>query len=141
LKPNPQSSRNLTPQIATRAYELYEQQGRQDGQSVQNWDKAEREVREDQAKAEAKPGTLAEPKPETKAAEPKPEGEIEPQTEANAQPKPETKVKTPSDLTPQLVKRVHELYEELGRQEVRAVEELEKAERENRKDEPDGPQK
>jgi len=32
-------------------------------------------------------------------------------------------------------------YEELGRQEVRAVEELEKAERENRKDEPDGLQK
>jgi len=29
-------------------------------------------------------------------------------------------------------------YEEPGRQEVRAVEELEKAKRENRKDEPDG---
>jgi hypothetical protein len=28
-------------------------------------------------------------------------------------------------LTPQLVKRVHELYEELGREEVRAVEKLE----------------
>jgi H+-transporting ATPase len=121
---------DLTPQIATRAYELYEQQGRQDGQSVQDWEKAEREIREDQGKAEAKP--------ETKAAEPKPEAEVEPQTEANAKPKTETKVKTPSDLTPQLVKRVHELYEELGRQEVRAVEELEKAERENRKDEPDG---
>jgi H+-transporting ATPase len=62
---------DLTPQIATRAYELYEQQGHQDGQSVQNWDKAEREVREDQAKAEAKPETLAEPKPETEAAESK----------------------------------------------------------------------
>jgi len=36
----------------------------------------------------------------------------------------------PSDLTPQLVKRVHELYEELGREEVRAVEDLEKAKRE-----------
>ncbi len=62
---------DLTPQIATRAYELYEQQGHQDGQSVQNWDKAEREVREDQAKAEAQPETLAEPKPETEAAESK----------------------------------------------------------------------
>ena len=38
-------------------------------------------------------------------------------------------------LTPQLVKRVHELYEELGREDVRAVEDWEKAERENRKDE------
>ncbi len=145
VEPKPEAkaktTSDLTPLIATRAYELYEEQGRRDGQSVQDWDKAEREVREDQAKAEAKSETLAEPKPETKAAEPKPEAEIEPQTEANAQPKPETKVKTQSDLTPQLVKRVHELYEELGRQEVRAVEELEKAARDNRKDEPDGPHK
>jgi len=132
---------DLTMQIATRAYELYEQQGRQDGQSVQNWDKAEREVREDQAKSDVKPETLAEPMTETKAARPKPEAEVEPQTEVNAEHQPETRVRTPSDLTPQLVKRVHELYEELGRLEVRAVEELEKAERENRKDEPHGPQK
>lgn len=32
-----------------------------------------------------------------------------------------------------IVKRVHKLYEELGRENVRAVEELEKAERENQK--------
>ena len=51
--------------------------------------------------------------------------------------KPEAKAATPSDLTPQLVKRVHQLYEDLGRQEVQAVEELEKAEREQHKDEPD----
>jgi H+-transporting ATPase len=87
----------LTPQIATRAYELYEQQGRRDGQSVQNWDKAEREIRNDQAKAELKPETKAEP---------------------------------PSDLTPQLVKRVHKLYEEPGGEDIRAVQELERAKQE-----------
>jgi H+-transporting ATPase len=32
-------------------------------------------------------------------------------------------------LTPQLVKRVHELYEDLGRKEVQEVEEWEKAKR------------
>jgi H+-transporting ATPase len=37
-------------------------------------------------------------------------------------------------LTPQIVKRVHELYEELGREDVREVEEWEKTERETRKD-------
>jgi H+-transporting ATPase len=37
-------------------------------------------------------------------------------------------------LTPQLVKRVHELYEELGRKDLQAVEDLEKAERENQKE-------
>jgi H+-transporting ATPase len=73
-----------------------------------------------------------EPQAEAKA-ETKPETKAEPQAEAKAE--PETKAKTPSDLTPQIVKRVHELYEELGREEVRAVEDWEKAERDNRKDE------
>jgi H+-transporting ATPase len=41
-------SLDLTPQIAARAYALYEQQGRKDGQSVQNWENAEREIRERQ---------------------------------------------------------------------------------------------
>jgi plasma-membrane proton-efflux P-type ATPase len=35
----------LTPQIAKRAYELYEQRGRQDGRAVQDWGQAEREIR------------------------------------------------------------------------------------------------
>jgi H+-transporting ATPase len=40
-------------------------------------------------------------------------------------------------LTPQLVERVHELYEELGREDVRAVQEWEEAERKIRKEESD----
>ena len=115
------TSSNLTPQIATRAYELYEQQGHRDGQSVQNWDKAEREIRKDEAKTEPKPEAKAEPKAEPKA-------------EIKAEPKPNAKAET--DLTPQLVKRVHALYEELGREDVQAVEDLEKSEHEKRKDEP-----
>ena len=140
---------DLTPQIAKRAYELYQERSRKDGPAVQDWEKAEREIRKDEVKAEAKPDAkatesnpdakatepksdakAAEPKPEAKAAEPKPEAkatESKPEAKAAA-PKPEAK--TPSDLTPQLVKRVHELYEELGREEVRAVEDLEKTERE-----------
>jgi H+-transporting ATPase len=39
---------DLTPQIAKRAYELYEQRGRQDGRAVQDWDQAEREIRENE---------------------------------------------------------------------------------------------
>jgi H+-transporting ATPase len=95
---------DLTPQIAKRAYELYQERSRKDGPAVQDWEKAEREIRKDEVKGESKP--------DAKATEPKPEA------------------KTPSDLTPQLVKRVHELYEELGREEVRAVEDLEKTKRE-----------
>ena len=166
---------DLRPQIAARAYELYEQQGRRDGQSLQNWDKAEREIRKDQAQAEPKPQTKAEPKPEVKAEpkpetkpEPKPEAktetapeiqpEVKPEAKAESQPeakadtkpeakpepktepapevKPEAKVEPPSDLTPQLIKRVHKLYEELGREDVRVVQELERAKQEMHKDEP-----
>ena len=40
---------DLTPQIATRAYELYQQRGRSDGKANQDWLEAERETRKDQA--------------------------------------------------------------------------------------------
>jgi H+-transporting ATPase len=196
---------DLTPQIAARAYELYERQGHRDGQSVQNWDKAEREIRATQTKAEPKaeskpaakagsapeakaqpnpdgnskpeakvdptPATKVEPKPDAKpeaTPEPKPEAKTESATEvkapatpeakavppsaAKAEPKPDLKadakptdkvepkpdgkaenkpkpgVKSAVEVSPQLVKRVHELYEQLGREDVRAVQEADEAE-------------
>jgi plasma-membrane proton-efflux P-type ATPase len=39
---------DMTPQIAERAYELYEQRGRQDGRAVQDWNQAEQEIRKDE---------------------------------------------------------------------------------------------
>jgi plasma-membrane proton-efflux P-type ATPase len=146
-QPEAKTPSDLTPQIAKRAYELYEQRGRQDGRAVQDWEQAKREIRKDEAKAEPKPEAKAEPKPEAKPepetraetkpeakSEATPEAKTEPKPETKAEPKPEAKAKTPSDLTPQIVKRVHELYEELGRKDLQAVEDLEKAEREIRKD-------
>ena len=38
--------------LAKRAYELYEQRGRQDGRAVQDWEQAERKIRKDEAKEE-----------------------------------------------------------------------------------------
>ena len=55
---------DLTPQIAQRAYELYEERGRKDARADQDWEKAEREIRKAEAEAEPKP---EEPKPETKS--------------------------------------------------------------------------
>jgi len=84
--------------------------------------------------AEAKPqatpveATAAEPAPGAAAAEPEPEAKTEPASEAQA--------KKPSDLTPQLIKRVHDFYAQLGREEVRAVQEWEKSEPKIREDEP-----
>jgi H+-transporting ATPase len=44
VKSKPES--DLTPQIAQRAYQLYEQEGRHDGHAKEDWEKAEREIRE-----------------------------------------------------------------------------------------------
>ena len=38
----------------------------------------------------------------------------------------DAKKKIPADLIPQMVKRVHELYEEIGRADVRAIQEWER---------------
>jgi len=38
---------DVTPQIAKRAYKLYEQRGRHDGRAVQDWRQAEQEIRKD----------------------------------------------------------------------------------------------
>ncbi len=132
-----ESPSDLTPQIAQRAYELYEKQGRKDGRADQDWDRAEREIRKetpDPAKAAPEPEAKTEPQPEAKE-EPKPEAKAGPKPEAKAEPQPEAK--TPSDVTPQLVKRVHELYEELGREDVRAVQDWEKAQREIQHEKPE----
>jgi len=82
---------DVTPQIAKRAYELYENRGRQ-GRSSSSGLGAGGARSQSRGEAEAK-----------------------------AKPKPEAKAETSSDLTPGIVRRVHELYEELGRENVRAV--------------------
>ena len=177
---------DLTPQIAARAYELYERQGHREGQSAQNWDKAEQEIRATQTKAEpeaeTKPAAKAESTPEANTqpgsdANSKPDAKIEPTPAAKVEPAPEVKAPTkpevaasplsavksepkpnlkadakPTDnvepnpgakleakhetngkpaaeVSPQLVQRVHKFYEQLGREDVRAVEESDEAER------------
>jgi H+-transporting ATPase len=144
-EPEPKISSDVTPQIAKRAYELYEQRAHSGGPAVQDWEKAEQEIRGNETKGEAKhedntkpepvakadPPKLEEkhaPTPELKAEESKPETKAEPKPEAKAdQPEPETKAKAQPDGTPKLVKRVHELYEELGREDVQSVQDWEKA--------------
>jgi H+-transporting ATPase len=41
---------DMTLRIAERAYELYERQGRRDGHAVEDWDQAQREIRNDEPK-------------------------------------------------------------------------------------------
>ncbi len=102
------------------------------------------------AKAESKPEVKdmrkpegnGEAKPDAKA-DPKSDGIEEPKLEAKTEAKPEIKDESqPEDkpafeVTPELVKRVHELYEELGREDVKAVQDWERTKRTNPKAAPD----
>jgi H+-transporting ATPase len=157
---------DLEPQIAKRAYELYEKGGRKDGRAVQDWKNAEQEIMQTKdktqpepksetkpdSKSEAKPDAKDEAKPDAKSeAKPDAKDEAKPDAKSVAKPdsksvakpdskdeaKPDSKDETVSNLTPQIVKRVHELYEELGREDVRAVEDLEKKKKDVQKDAPD----
>ena len=150
-KSEAKSPLELRPRIALRAYEPYEARDHHDGTAAQDWQKAEQEIRKNgtnglpateaktdkpnpevktepksEAKTEPKPEVTAEPKPEIKT-EPKPEAKTEPKPDATAEPKPEAKDKPQPDVSPQLVKQVHEAYEELGRKDVQSVQDWEKA--------------
>ena len=86
--------------------------------------------------AHAKRATSAAPALEVKA-ETKPNAKaataLKTKTEGNpnakSAPPPDIESKPPSDLKPKLVERVHALYEELGRQDVLAVQEFEQAQK------------
>jgi H+-transporting ATPase len=90
----------------------------------------------DPVKADPAPQATPETKSETKAQS-KPEVKAEPKVEARVELEPKPDAKTPSEVTPQLVKRVHELYEELGREDVKAVQDWEQAHRTTPKAAPD----
>jgi H+-transporting ATPase len=131
------TSVDLTPRIAKRAYKLYEDGGRKEGGAVQNWEKAESEIRKDLARSEPPGATTAESEPEVKdPPQPQPQTKTAPKSDMKPAPQPEAHAETPSEVPPQLIKRVHELYEQLGRQDVRAVEDWEKAQGEIRKERP-----
>ncbi len=96
---------DLNTQIGKRAYEIYEKQGHKDGQAANNWEEAEREIRQEKypakvepahkAKAALKPEAKAEPELKAKA---EPETEAEPKPEATEASKPEVKTKAAPDV-------------------------------------------
>jgi hypothetical protein len=59
-----------------------------------------------------------------------------PPSTVKAETNPEPNLKPAVEVSPQLVNRVHKLYEELGREDVRAVQELEQAQQDMHKNEP-----
>jgi H+-transporting ATPase len=95
-KPEATPPPDLQPQIAKRAYELYEERGRKDGPAGQDWEKAESEVGGNGAKAEAK---TSDAKDDSKA-DPISKGKSEAATQAETKPgdKSEAKPSPQPDL-------------------------------------------
>jgi len=105
-----------------------------------------------ESKATAQPDVKGRPQPDAKVA-PAPDAKAVPQPEAKVAPQPDAKTKAPPEITvthqpeakaetsldptPQLVKRVHQLYEELGREDVQAVQDWDAAERKASKEKPE----
>jgi hypothetical protein len=83
---------------------------------------------ETKSAAQAAPVQEAEPeaKPDAKAASVS-EAQVPAKPDAKGEAAPEVNSKPPANLTPKLIERVHALYEELGRQDVLAVQELEQS--------------
>ncbi len=106
----------VSPEIVKRVHEFYEELGREDVQAVMDMEKTEQEIPKPEIKAESQPVTKSEPK-------------------VTDEPKSETIADKTSDSTPELVTRVHELYEKLGRADVSAVQNLDETEPEVQKQE------
>jgi H+-transporting ATPase len=84
------------------------------------------------AKPGAKPNVTATPAPATQVPA-TPDAKTAPapmiKAEPTVAPATDARSKAPTDLTPQLIERVHALYQELGREDVLAVQALEQAEK------------
>jgi len=100
---------SVSPEIVKRVHEFYEELGREDVRAVMDLEKTEQEIPKTETKAEVQPVTKSDPK-------------------VKAESKPETSADKTSDSTSELVTRVHELYEKLGRGDVSAVQNMDETE-------------
>ena len=89
-----------------------------------------------EAAAPPEPETKVAPQPQPEAADPS----DSPDTHVPAEPAAAATTpaaETPPEPTPQQIKRVHQLYEQLGREEVEAVQDLERTERDSKQHKPE----
>src|SRR6185437_3642650 len=127
---NADTPTDLNPEIAKRAYEIFEERSSQGGPALSDWEQAKLEMEIDKLKAASNK--------ETKGAVPKAVASNKPKLEDAAATKsqskedavPKSKEEPAKDLEPQTVQRVHKLYEELGREDVKEAQAWEKAQHE-----------
>jgi H+-transporting ATPase len=126
---------DLNPEIAKRAYGIFEKRGKKDGAPIKDWEQAKQEMQNDTSKSESNEETkVAKPKA-VRSGEPKPEDAAAPKSESKEGAVPKSKEEPANDSEPPTVQRVHKLYEELGREDVKEAQDWEKAEQEKQKHE------
>jgi len=121
---------DLNREIAKRAYEIFEERSRQGGPAISDWEQAKQEMENDKLKAASNK--------EIKVAEPKTIASNELKAEVSAATtagdkkgaSPKNEEASANDSTPQTGQRVHKLYQELGREDVKEAYDWEKAEKE-----------
>ncbi len=130
MKPEvkPDIPADLNPEIAKRAYEIFEERSRQGGPAISDWEQAKLEMEIEKLKAALSKATKVTEHETIASNEPKAEAATLSESKEGAVPK--TKEETAKDSEPQTVQRVHKLYEELGREDVKEAQDWEKAEKE-----------
>ena len=116
------------PELAKRAYDIFEKRSRQGG-PVSDWDQAKQEMENDKLKdALNKEKEVAPPNSE---AGNKPQSEDAKATKSpdKEETVPKSKEEPANDSEPQTVQRVHKLYEELGREDVKEAQDWEKTQK------------
>ncbi len=125
LKDEPKSDSKAEPQ--TEGKDENKDESKDDSQPEVKDEAKAKDGSQPEAKGESKPEATSEPEKEGKD-EPMPEATDETKPETKAEPQPEENTNIPSTVSPEIVKRVHEFYEELGREDVRSVMDMEKTE-------------
>ena len=117
---------DLNPEIAKRAYEIFEGRSRQNGPALSDWEQAKLEMEIDKLKAASTTETKDAAPKAVASNEPKPEDAAATNSEGKEDAVPKSK-EEPANEAPQTVQRVHKLYEELGREDVKEAQDWEKA--------------
>ncbi|HEY5367656.1 MAG TPA: plasma-membrane proton-efflux P-type ATPase [Hanamia sp.] len=124
---NADTTKDLNPEIAKRAYEIFEGRSRQGGPALSDWEQAKLEMEIDKLKAASNKETKDAAPKAVASNEPKPEDAASRKSESKEDTVPKNKEESAKDLAPQTVQRVHKLYEELGREDVKEAQDWEKA--------------
>jgi H+-transporting ATPase len=126
---------DLNPEIAKRAYVIFEKRSHQDGPAISDWEQAKLEMEIDKLKAASlKETKVAEPKVEA-STEPKPIEAAATKSQSKEDAAPKTKDGPAKDSQPPTVQRVHKLYEELGREDVKEAQDWDNAQKEKQEHE------